>query len=54
MDRELFNAYGDDYIKDGIFGHAEHQFLEIAIEGGGNPRENKFKYKIPSNSTAEI
>lgn len=24
LDRELFNAYGDDYIKDGIFGHAEH------------------------------
>ena len=56
LDRELFNAYGDDYVKDGIFGHAEHQFLEIALEGGGggNPRDNKFKYKIPSNTTAEI
>jgi dynein heavy chain len=32
LDRELFNAYGDDYIKEGIFGN-EHTFIEIISEG---------------------
>ncbi len=28
LDRELFIAYGDDYLKENIFGN-EHQFVEI-------------------------
>ena len=53
IDRELFIAYGDDYIKDGIFGQAEHLFYEVVLEAN-NSRETKFKYKIPSNNSAEI
>jgi len=52
LDRELFIAYGDDYIKEGIFGN-EHTFTEIVTEesGGGKLR---FKYKIPANPNNEI
>lgn len=28
LDRELFNSYVEDYIKDSIFGN-EHTFIEI-------------------------
>jgi len=53
LDRELFNAYGEDYLKEGIFSN-EHYFFEIANEGGGGIRE-KFRYKIPpSNQISEI
>ena len=48
LDRELFNAYGEDYIKDGIFGN-EYVFVEIMNEGGGGGVRERFKYKIPSN-----
>lgn len=44
LDRELFGAYGDDYIKEGIFG-TDHTFIEIQSEG---PGKEKFKYKIPN------
>lgn len=47
LDRELFNAYGDDYLKETIFGN-EHFFQEITIEGGGGVRE-RVKYRIPQN-----
>lgn len=52
LDRELFNAFVDDYIKDSIFGN-EHTFVEIISEGGGATKE-RFKYKIPANQTNEI
>jgi dynein heavy chain, axonemal len=42
LDRELFDAYGEDYIKEGIFAQ-EHPFIEVTTEGG------RFKYKIPAN-----
>jgi len=51
LDRELFNAYGEDYLKEGIFS-TEHSFTEIQHDTGGGARE-KFKYKIPSNPSAE-
>ena len=51
MDRELFNAYGDFYIKEGIFGN-EHTFQEAPVEGLG--AKEKFKYKIPQNTMNEI
>lgn len=54
MDRELFNAYGDDYIKDGIFGVNEHTFIEITSEGGAGNAKEKFRYKIPQNQSAEL
>ena len=53
MDRELFNSYGDDYIKEGIFGN-EHTFNEISSEGSANAPKDKFKYKIPANPNNEI
>jgi dynein heavy chain len=46
LDRELFVDYGEEYIKDGIFG-TEHTFFDIAVEGGNG--KEKFKYKIPQN-----
>lgn len=52
LDRELFIAYGDDYLKDGIFGN-EYCFSEIQTDTGGGSKE-KFKYKIPANPTAEL
>ena len=52
LDRELFGAYGDDYFKEGIFGN-EHPFVEVTSEGSGNTKE-RFKYKIPQNSSAEL
>jgi dynein heavy chain len=53
LDRELFNAYGDDYIKDGIFAN-EHTFIEIISEGTGTVTKERFKYKIPLNPNNEI
>jgi len=53
LDRELFNAYGDDYIKEGIFGN-EHTFIEIIQEGSGTATKERFKYKIPANPNNEI
>ena len=53
LDRELFNAYGDDYIKEGIFGN-EHTFIEIISEGQGTATKERFKYKIPANPNNEI
>lgn len=53
LDRELFNAYGDDYIKEGIFGN-EHTFIEIISEGSGTATKERFKYKIPANPNNEI
>jgi len=53
LDRELFNAYGDDYIKEGIFGN-EHTFIEIISEGTGTATKERFKYKIPTNPNNEI
>jgi dynein heavy chain len=52
LDRELFNAYGDDYLKDNIFG-GEHVFAEIQNDTGAGARE-RFKYKIPQNPSSEI
>lgn len=53
LDRELFNAYGDDYIKEGIFGN-EHTFLDVVLEGSGTASKERFKYKIPANPNNEI
>jgi len=53
LDRELFIEYGEYYLKEGIFGN-EHVFTEIQNEGGGAGGRDKFKYKIPQNTTAEI
>lgn len=52
LDRELFNSYGEEYLKDQIF-NTEHVFKEIHNEGGGGGREI-FKYKIPANQTGEL
>lgn len=46
LDRELFNDYGEKYLKDGIF-QPEYQFDAIPFEGVGGSRE-RFSYKIPS------
>lgn len=53
MDRELFNAYGEDYLKETIFSN-EHYFAEISNEGGGGGVRERFKYKIPSSQFIEI
>lgn len=47
LDREMFNAYGEDYLREVIFG-TEHVFCEITNETGGGVRD-RFKYKIPQN-----
>ena len=41
----MFGSYGDDYIKEGIFG-ADYVFIESALDGGTG--KEKFKYKIPN------
>lgn len=46
LDRELFNDYGEKYLKDGIFS-PEYVIDSIPIEGAGGSRE-RFSYKIPS------
>jgi len=51
LDRELFNCYGEDYLKEGIFG-SEHVFVEITNETGAG--RERFKYKIPQNQQNEI
>jgi len=53
LDRELFNAYGEDYLKEGIFG-TEHTFVEITNDTGGGGVRERFKYKIPYNQNSEI
>lgn len=55
LDRELFNAYGEDYLKESIFG-VEHHFVEIINEAAGaGGNRDRFKYKIPStNNISEI
>ena len=49
----MFNTYGDDYIKDGIFGN-EHTFVEIVSEGSGTATKERYRYKIPANPNNEI
>lgn len=49
LDRELFITYGDTYLKDNIFGN-DYSFFDITVDGSGQ----KFKYKIPQNTTAEL
>lgn len=53
LDRELFIAFGDDYIKDHIF-QSEHAFFTIETERGGSTVREKFAYKIPLNPVPEI
>ena len=48
LDRELFNAYGEDYLKETIFGN-EHYFAEITNESGAGGVRERFRYKIPSS-----
>ena len=49
LDRELFDAYAREYIKEGIF-QSDHIFCEITTEG----TREKIQYKIPSNPLGEI
>lgn len=53
LDRELFDAFVDDYIKEGIFGN-EHCFIEITSEGGNAATKERYKYKIPINVNTEL
>lgn len=50
LDRDLFDSYGDDYIKEGIFGN-EHVYVEVIIENQSGNRE-KVKYKMLNNTLA--
>lgn len=52
LDRELFIAYGQEYLKSDMFQN-DHVLVEIPIEGATGARE-KFKYKIPANPSIEI
>ena len=53
LDRELFIAFGDDYLKDHIFQN-EHVFFTIETERSGSTVREKFAYKIPANPNSEI
>lgn len=53
LDRELFNAFGDDYLKDHIFQN-EHVFFSIETERSGSTVRDKFAYKIPANPATDI
>jgi len=46
MDRELFQAYGEDYIKENIFNNDYYFYESVTEESGGG--KTRFKYKIPS------
>jgi len=52
LDRELFNAYADDYLKDVILTNPEHCLVDSGSDGQGGA--GRFKYKIPSNPLGEI
>jgi dynein heavy chain len=49
----MFNAYGEDYLKETIFGN-EHYFAEITNESGAGGVRERFRYKIPLSTTTEI
>jgi len=53
LDRKLFIAFGDDYLKDHIFQN-EHVFFTIETERSGSTVREKFAYKIPTNQNSEI
>ena len=46
LDREMFNAYGEDYLKEAVFGN-EYVIAEAPFDGGGGTKSQKFQYKIP-------
>lgn len=46
LDREMFNAYGEDYLKEAIFGN-EYVIAEAPNDSGGGIKAGKFPYKIP-------
>lgn len=50
LDRDLFDSYGDDYIKEGIFGN-EHVYVEVTIENQSGNRE-RVKYKMLNHTLA--
>ena len=41
LDRELFNAYGEDYLKEAIFGN-EFVIAEAPYDAGGGTKPTKF------------
>lgn len=47
LDRELFNAYGEDYLRSEGF-TPDYCFIEIINESGSGAKD-KFKYKNPLN-----
>ncbi|CAK75138.1 unnamed protein product (macronuclear) [Paramecium tetraurelia] len=49
LDRELFNAYGEDYLKEAIFGN-EYVIAEAPFDAGGGTKPTKFQYKIPATT----
>jgi len=53
LDRELFIAFGDDYLKDHIFQN-EHVFFTIETERSGSTVREKFAYKIPANQSFDL
>lgn len=49
MDRELFNEYGETYLKESIFGN-EYVLSEAPTDGGGGTKPSKFQYKLPPST----
>lgn len=49
LDRELFNAYGEDYLKEAIFGN-EYVIAEAPFDAGGGTKPLKFQFKIPATT----
>ena len=52
LDRELFIAFGDDYLK--IISSNEHVFFTIETERSGSTFCEKFAYKIPANQNCDL
>ena len=52
LDRELFNAYGVDYLKEAMLNNVtqDYGFAEVGTEGS----RERFKYKIPANPGVEL
>ena len=49
LDRELFNEYGETYLKESIFGN-EYVLSEAPTDGGGGTKPAKFQYKLPPST----
>ena len=52
LERKLFIAFGDDYLKDHIF--KWNVFFISETERSGSTVREKFAYKIPTNQNSEI